>query len=148
MASGKGQYFSVRLLNGLNGATSSYASPLFIALFTVTPSATAYGTEVTNAGSYASVTITGNATNWPTISATQTMTSGATFAYATASANWSSAANIVAAALKDSGTNGSGNIYYWGALMAGACIGSIPIVIAYVFFLDYYVSGLTSGAVK
>jgi len=41
-----------------------------------------------------------------------------------------------------------GDIYYWGALMAGACIGSFPIVIAYVFFLDYYVSGLTAGAVK
>ena len=41
-----------------------------------------------------------------------------------------------------------GDIYYWGALMAGACIGSFPIVIAYVFFLDYYVSGLTSGAIK
>ncbi len=33
-------------------------------------------------------------------------------------------------------------------LMAGACVGSLPIVIAYVFFLDYYVSGLTAGAVK
>src|SRR5437867_1945132 len=41
-----------------------------------------------------------------------------------------------------------GDIYYWGGLMAGACIGSLPIVIAYVFFLDYYVSGLTAGAVK
>ncbi len=41
-----------------------------------------------------------------------------------------------------------GDIYYWGALMAGACIGSIPIVVAYVFFLDYYVSGLTAGAIK
>jgi multiple sugar transport system permease protein len=41
-----------------------------------------------------------------------------------------------------------GDIYYWGALMAGAALGSLPIVIAYVFFLDYYVSGLTAGAVK
>jgi multiple sugar transport system permease protein len=41
-----------------------------------------------------------------------------------------------------------GDIYYWGGLMAGACIGSLPIVVAYVFFLDYYVSGLTAGAVK
>jgi len=41
-----------------------------------------------------------------------------------------------------------GDIYYWGELMAGACLGSLPIVIAYVFFLDYYVSGLTAGAVK
>src|SRR5262245_46129075 len=41
-----------------------------------------------------------------------------------------------------------GDIYYWGSLMAGAMLGSIPIVILYVFFLDYYVSGLTAGAVK
>jgi multiple sugar transport system permease protein len=41
-----------------------------------------------------------------------------------------------------------GDIYFWGALMAGAVLGSVPIVILYVFFLDYYVSGLTAGAVK
>jgi multiple sugar transport system permease protein len=41
-----------------------------------------------------------------------------------------------------------GDIYFWGQLMAGAVLGSIPIVILYVFFLDYYVSGLTAGAVK
>jgi multiple sugar transport system permease protein len=41
-----------------------------------------------------------------------------------------------------------GDIYYWGSLMAGAVLGSVPIVAIYVFFLDYYVSGLTAGAVK
>jgi multiple sugar transport system permease protein len=41
-----------------------------------------------------------------------------------------------------------GDIYFWGSLMAGAVLGSVPIVILYVFFLDYYVSGLTAGAVK
>src|SRR5213075_3078949 len=41
-----------------------------------------------------------------------------------------------------------GDIYFWGSLMAGAILGSVPIVILYVFFLDYYVSGLTAGAVK
>jgi multiple sugar transport system permease protein len=41
-----------------------------------------------------------------------------------------------------------GDIYFWGQLMAGAVLGSVPIVILYVFFLDYYVSGLTAGAVK
>jgi multiple sugar transport system permease protein len=41
-----------------------------------------------------------------------------------------------------------GDIYYWGQLMAGAVVGSLPIVIAYVFFMDYYVSGLTAGAIK
>ena len=41
-----------------------------------------------------------------------------------------------------------GDIYFWGGLMAGAVLASIPIVVLYVFFLDYYVSGLTAGAVK
>ncbi|MGH7384196.1 MAG: carbohydrate ABC transporter permease [Candidatus Rokuibacteriota bacterium] len=41
-----------------------------------------------------------------------------------------------------------GDIFFWGSLMAGAVLGSVPIVILYVFFLDYYVSGLTAGAVK
>jgi multiple sugar transport system permease protein len=41
-----------------------------------------------------------------------------------------------------------GDIYYWGGLMAGAMLASVPIVLLYVFFLDYYVSGLTAGAVK
>jgi multiple sugar transport system permease protein len=41
-----------------------------------------------------------------------------------------------------------GDIYYWASLMAGAVLASVPIVAVYVFFLDYYVSGLTAGAVK
>jgi len=41
-----------------------------------------------------------------------------------------------------------GDIYYWGSLMAGAVLASVPIVVLYVFFLDYYVSGLTAGAIK
>ena len=41
-----------------------------------------------------------------------------------------------------------GDIYFWGALMAGAITASLPIVFVYVFFLDYFMSGLTSGATK
>ena len=41
-----------------------------------------------------------------------------------------------------------GDIYFWGGLMAGAVLASVPLVLIYVFFLDYYVSGLTAGAVK
>ncbi|MDQ3830515.1 MAG: carbohydrate ABC transporter permease [Candidatus Tectomicrobia bacterium] len=41
-----------------------------------------------------------------------------------------------------------GDIFYWGSLMAGAVLGSIPIVLVYVVFMDYYVSGLTQGAIK
>jgi multiple sugar transport system permease protein len=40
-----------------------------------------------------------------------------------------------------------GDVYHWGALMAGALLGSIPVAIIYSFFVEYYVSGMT-GAVK
>ena len=40
-----------------------------------------------------------------------------------------------------------GDDYQWGALMAGALLGSIPVALLYSFFVDYYVSSLT-GAVK
>ncbi len=40
-----------------------------------------------------------------------------------------------------------GDIYRWGSLMAGALVGSLPLVILYSFFVEYYVSALT-GAVK
>lgn len=40
-----------------------------------------------------------------------------------------------------------GDVYHWGSLMAGALLGSIPVVILYSFFVEHYVSSLT-GAVK
>ena len=41
-----------------------------------------------------------------------------------------------------------GDVFFWGSLMAGALFGSIPVAIVYSFFVEYYVSGLTGGAVK
>jgi multiple sugar transport system permease protein len=40
-----------------------------------------------------------------------------------------------------------GDVFEWGSLMAGALFGSLPVVILYSFFVDYYVSSMT-GAVK
>ncbi|MCU0898145.1 MAG: carbohydrate ABC transporter permease [Burkholderiales bacterium] len=40
-----------------------------------------------------------------------------------------------------------GDVYHWGALMAGALLGSVPVAIIYSFFVEYYVAGMT-GAVK
>jgi len=40
-----------------------------------------------------------------------------------------------------------GDVYHWGALMAGALLGSLPVAVIYSFFVEYYVSGMT-GAVK
>jgi multiple sugar transport system permease protein len=40
-----------------------------------------------------------------------------------------------------------GDIFYWGQLMAGALLGSVPVALVYSFFVEYYVTGLT-GSVK
>jgi multiple sugar transport system permease protein len=40
-----------------------------------------------------------------------------------------------------------GDIYHWGSLMAGALVGSLPLVILYAFFVEHYVSAMT-GAIK
>ena len=40
-----------------------------------------------------------------------------------------------------------GDIYKWGSLMAGALVGSLPLVILYAFFVEHYVSAM-AGAVK
>jgi multiple sugar transport system permease protein len=41
-----------------------------------------------------------------------------------------------------------GDIFFWGEIMAGALIASIPVAIAYNLFLDRFISGITGGAVK
>ncbi|HSB78435.1 MAG TPA: carbohydrate ABC transporter permease [Candidatus Methylomirabilis sp.] len=40
-----------------------------------------------------------------------------------------------------------GDIYFWGQLMSGALLGSVPIAFIYSFFVEYYVSGLV-GSIK
>lgn len=41
-----------------------------------------------------------------------------------------------------------GDDFYWGQLMAGALMGSVPVALLYSFFVDYFVAGMTAGAVK
>jgi multiple sugar transport system permease protein len=40
-----------------------------------------------------------------------------------------------------------GDVFFWGALMAGARFGSIPVAFVYSFSVENYISGMT-GAVK
>jgi multiple sugar transport system permease protein len=40
-----------------------------------------------------------------------------------------------------------GDVFFWGPLMAGALLGSIPVAMIYSFFVEHYVAGLT-GSVK
>ncbi len=41
-----------------------------------------------------------------------------------------------------------GDVFYWGSLMAGCLITSVPIGILYNIFLDRFIEGFTVGAVK
>ena len=40
-----------------------------------------------------------------------------------------------------------GDVFFWGSLMAGALLGSIPVAVVYSFFVEHYVAGMT-GSVK
>jgi multiple sugar transport system permease protein len=40
-----------------------------------------------------------------------------------------------------------GDVFFWGSLMAGALIGSIPVAFVYSFFVEHYVAGVT-GSIK
>jgi multiple sugar transport system permease protein len=40
-----------------------------------------------------------------------------------------------------------GDVFFWGSLMAGALVGSIPVAVVYSFFVEHYVAGVT-GSVK
>ncbi|MFQ3622611.1 MAG: carbohydrate ABC transporter permease [Acetobacteraceae bacterium] len=66
------------------------------------------------------------------------------FIYALAFINSSERKTVPVAILTELVT---GDVYQWGALMAGALLGSLPVAVFYSFFVDYYVSSLT-GAVK
>jgi len=41
-----------------------------------------------------------------------------------------------------------GDVYFWGELMGGALLASIPVVVVFAFLMDYYVAGLTRGTIK
>ena len=41
-----------------------------------------------------------------------------------------------------------GDVFYWGALMGGALIASVPVAILYTIFLDRIISGLAIGTAR
>ncbi len=41
-----------------------------------------------------------------------------------------------------------GDVFFWGSLMAGALIVSVPVAIVYNMFMDTFVKGITGGALK
>lgn len=113
MASGKGTYLANHFLDLILGATAfSAPANVFMALYSGAPNAGGGGTEATGSG-YARVSVTNNTTNWPN-AASGVKANGTAITFATATGDWSTAANQVAAALWDALT--SGNELYFGSL--------------------------------
>lgn len=115
MSSGKGTYLANKILDYLvSGVAFTQPTNVYVALYTVAPTASGGGTEATG-GSYARVTVACNTTNFPSASG-GVKSNGTAITFPTATADWSTAANMVAATLMDAST--SGNELYFGALTA------------------------------
>jgi hypothetical protein len=110
MAGGKSDYLENALLDHvLGGGDFTRPTPVYLALFTVTPSDTGGGTEVTG-GSYARKSVTNNNTNFPAASGGSKSLNVDT-SFAQASADWGT---VVAFGIFDAAT--SGNLLYWGPI--------------------------------
>lgn len=104
----KSNYLENALLDHVYGG-GDYTRPgtIYVALFTVAPTDSGGGTEVTG-GSYSRAAVTNNATNWPAASG-GAKSNGTEISFTTATANWGT---VVAFALMDAAT--SGNQLNWG----------------------------------
>ena len=128
MATGKATALSNALLDTvLGGATYTPVGTTAIALFTAAPGAGGTSpspVEVTNANSYARVSLTNNATNWPNASA-GLKSNGTTITFTAATGSWGT---IVAFGIYDSATYGAGNLLYFGNLSTAKTVGNTDVV--------------------
>lgn len=114
MAGSKSDYLELALLNLVLGA-SAYSAPatLYVALYTVAPTDSGGGTEVTG-GSYARKSVTNSLSEWPSANPKQNA-NAITFVQATA--DWGT---VVAFGIFDAVSGG--NLLYWGDLTASKSV--------------------------
>lgn len=119
MAGSFSDYTETKVLDHIFGNTA-YSAPgtLYVALFTAAPSDSGGGTEVTG-GSYARVSKTNNATNFPNATGTSptTKSNGTVVTFPTATANWGT---VVAMGVFDASS--SGNLIAWADLTASKVV--------------------------
>ena len=118
MPGSKSDYLENKVLDHVLGGVD-YVRPatVYVALYTVAPSDAGGGTEVTG-GSYARVTVTNNAVNFP--AATGGLKSNGTeITFVVATASWGT---VVAFGIFDA--LAAGNLLYWATLTANKTIDS------------------------
>ncbi len=119
MAGSLSDYAEKKVQDLILGGVAFAAPATHVALFTVAPSDTGGGTEVTG-GAYARVNVTNNLTNWPAATgATAAKSNGTVVTFATATAAWGT---VVAFAIMDATT--AGNMLWWGDLTTSKVIAS------------------------
>lgn len=97
------------------GAAYSAPATLYVGLYTVAPTDSGGGTEVTG-GSYARVSVTANSTNFPASSG-GAIANGTTITFPTATANWGT---VVAFGIFDAAS--AGNLLAWADLAANKAV--------------------------
>lgn len=116
MAGSFSDYLELELLDHfLGGGDYTRPATVYIALYTAAPTDVGGGTEVSG-GSYARVTYTNNATNWPAAAA-GAKANGTAITFAQASASWGT---VVAFGIFDA--LAAGNLLAWGDLTASKTI--------------------------
>jgi hypothetical protein len=118
MAGSKSDFLENELLDHVLG-NAAYTAPatVWVALFTVDPSDSGGGTEVTG-GSYARAEVTNNATNWPAASG-GAKANGTAITFVEATASWGT---VTAFGIFDAVT--AGNLLYWAELTVDKTIDS------------------------
>ena len=116
MPGSKSDALENEVLDGvLGGPQLALAATVWAALYTAAPTDAGGGTEVTG-GSYARVSITNNATNWPAAAA-GSKSNGTAIVFPQATANWGT---VVAFAIHRHVTND--DILIWGDLTASKSV--------------------------
>lgn len=124
MAANKSRYLEDKLIDHTLVATT-FTSPttVYAALYTVAPTKTEAGTEVSDSGTaYARVNCGATSVGGKfSASSGGTTTNDASIVFPTATASWGT---VVACAILDSATVGAGNILYFGDLTASKTVDS------------------------
>lgn len=116
MAGSKSDYLENQILDHvLGGGDYTRPATVYVALYTVAPTDSGGGTEVSG-GSYARVAVTNNATNWPAASG-GSKANGTAIAFPEATADWGT---VLAWGIFDAASGG--NLLYYGTLAANKTI--------------------------
>jgi hypothetical protein len=114
-SSGSSSYWANHLLDLILGATAFTApTTVYLALFTQSPTAAGVVTHEATGSGYARATVTNNTTNWPAASS-GVKQNGTAITFPTATGDWASQANLTDAAIWDS-LSASTNELYFGTL--------------------------------